>query len=387
MKAIKQNLSKWLYWFLFAIAIILVYKFLDNFTAISEVIGNFFDVIAPFLTGALLAYLLYIPASKIEKGFTKSKAKFIKKRARGLSVLLTFILAILLIIVLVNVILPIVTESIIELVNNFQDYWNSTVERFNNLPEDSILKSDGVNDIINSIGDSIRNIDLKQYINPEKITTYVRSVLGVASGIFDVFVTIVVSVYVLLQRGKILDFCAKIGMAVFDEKTCNKIGEYFNNSNKIFFKFISSQLIDAVIVGILVTIAMAIIGVRYAVLLGFMIGLFNIIPYFGAIIAVAISVLITIITGGLSQALIMAIVVIILQQVDANIINPKIIGNSLEISPLLVIFAVTVGGAYFGVLGMFLSVPIIAVLKIVINDYLDYRIRNKKTYKSIDNNE
>ena len=387
MKAIKQNLSKWLYWFLFAIAIILVYKFLDNFTAISEVIGNFFDVIAPFLTGALLAYLLYIPASKIEKGFTKSKAKFIKKRARGLSVLLTFILAILLIIVLVNVILPIVTESIIELVNNFQDYWNSTVERFNNLPEDSILKSDGVNDIINSIGDSIRNIDLKQYINPEKITTYVRSVLGVASGIFDVFVTIVVSVYVLLQRGKILDFCAKIGMAVFDEKTCNKIGEYFNNSNKIFFKFISSQLIDAVIVGILVTIAMAIIGVRYAVLLGFMIGLFNIIPYFGAIIAVVISVLITIITGGLSQTLIMAIVVIILQQIDANIINPKIIGNSLEISPLLVIFAVTVGGAYFGVLGMFLSVPIIAVLKIVINDYLDYRIRNKKTYKSIDNNE
>ena len=387
MKAIKQNLSKWLYWFLFAIAIILVYKFLDNFTAISEVIGNFFDVIAPFLTGALLAYLLYIPESKIEKGFAKSKAKFIKKRARGLSVLLTFILAILLIIVLVNVILPIVTESIIELVNNFQDYWNSTVERFNNLPEDSILKSDGVNDIINSIGDSIRNIDLKQYINPEKITTYVRSVLGVASGIFDVFVTIVVSVYVLLQRGKILDFCGKIGMAVFDEKTCNKIGEYFNNSNKIFFKFISSQLIDAVIVGILVTIAMAIIGVRYAVLLGFMIGLFNIIPYFGAIIAVAISVLITIITGGLSQALIMAIVVIILQQVDANIINPKIIGNSLEISPLLVIFAVTVGEAYFGVLGMFLSVPVIAVLKILINDYLDYRIRNKRTYKSINNNE
>ena len=387
MKAIKQNLSKWLYWFLFAIAIILVYKFLDNFTAISEVIGNFFDVIAPFLTGALLAYLLYIPASKIEKGFVKSKAKFIKKRARGLSVLLTFILAILLIIILVNVILPIVSESIIELVNNFQEYWNSTVERFNNLPEDSILKSDKVKDIINEIGNSIRNIDLKQYINPEKISTYVKSVLGVASGIFDIFVTIVVSVYVLLQRGKILDFCAKIGMAIFDEKTCNKIGEYFNNSNKIFFKFISSQLIDAVIVGILVTIAMTILGVRYAVLLGFMIGLFNIIPYFGAIIAVAISVLITIITGGLSQALIMAIVVIILQQVDANIINPKIIGNSLEISPLLVIFAVTVGGAYFGVLGMFLSVPIIAVLKILINDYLDYRIRNKKTYKSIDNNE
>ena len=168
---------------------------------------------------------------------------------------------------------------------------------------------------------------------------------------------------------------------MFTEKTCKKIGEYINRTNQIFFKFISGQLIDAVVVGILVTIAMSIIGVRYSILLGFMIGLFNIIPYFGAIIAVAISVLITIITGGLSQALIMAIVVIILQQIDSNIINPKIIGNSLEISPLLVIFAVTVGGAYFGVLGMFLAVPVAAVLKIAVNDWIEYKNNNKRKYK------
>ena len=143
------------------------------------------------------------------------------------------------------------------------------------------------------------------------------------------------------------------------------------------YKFISGQLIDAVVVGIMVTIAMSIIGVKYAVLLGFLIGLFNIIPYFGAIIAVGISILITVITGGLSQAIIMAIVVIILQQIDSNIINPKIIGNSLEISPLIVIFAVTIGGAYFGVLGMFLAVPVAAVLKIVINDWVNYKNGNK----------
>ena len=109
-----------------------------------------------------------------------------------------------------------------------------------------------------------------------------------------------------------------------------------------------------------------------------MIGLFNVIPYFGAIIAVVISIVITLITGGLSQTLIMAVVVILLQQIDSNIINPKIIGNSLEISPLLVIFAVTVGGAYFGVLGMFLAVPVAAVLKIVVNDWIEFK--NKKKY-------
>ena len=291
--------------------------------------------------------------------------------------LLTYILAILVIILVINVILPIITDSIIELVINFQGYWNSAINRLNALPEDSFLKSEIVTTSIKSIGEAIQSIDLMQFINPEQITTYLKSVLGVATGIFDVFVTIVVSVYILLQRGQIGRFFEKIAIALFDKKTCNKIEGYMDRTNNIFFKFISSQLIDAILVGILVTIAMSILGVRYAVLLGFMIGLFNIIPYFGAIIAVVISVIITIITGGLSQALIMAAVVIILQQIDSNIINPKIIGNSLEISPLLVIFAVTVGGAYFGVLGMFLAVPVAAVLKIIINDYLDFKIRNK----------
>ena len=377
MNEVKKNFSKWMYWFLLAVAIILVYKFLDNFTAIGNAIGKFVGIISPFLAGTLMAYLLYIPASRIEKKIEKSKRKFLKKKARGISVFITFVIAILLIIILVNVILPVVTESVIELVNNFQGYWNTAVQRVNDLPEDSILKSEKVTETIKEIGDNIQNIDLKQYINPEKITGYIKSVIGVASGIFDIFVAIIVSVYILLQRGQIMRFFRRLSTAIFDEKICNKMEEYINSTNNIFYKFISGQLIDAVVVGIMVTIAMSIIGVKYAVLLGFLIGLFNIIPYFGAIIAVGISILITVITGGLSQAIIMAIVVIILQQIDSNIINPKIIGNSLEISPLIVIFAVTIGGAYFGVLGMFLAVPVAAVLKIVINDWVNYKNGNK----------
>ena len=375
MKEIRKNMSKWMYWFLLGLAIIVVYKVLDNFSAIGGAIGNFFNIITPFLSGTLLAYLLYIPASRIEKIFAKNKV--LKKKARTISVFITYILAILLILLVVNVILPVITDSIIELLSNLQGYWNTTLDRLNALPADSFLKSDLVTDGVKSLGDAIQNIDFMKYINPEKITTYVKSVLGVASGIFDVFVTIVVSVYILLQRGQIGRFFKKLTAAMFDRKTCDKMQEYANGTNRIFFKFISSQLIDAIIVGILVTIAMSIIGVKYSVLLGFMIGLFNIIPYFGAIIAVIISILITIITGGLSQAIVMAIVVIILQQIDSNIINPKIIGNSLEISPLVVIFAVTVGGAYFGVLGMFLAVPIAAVLKILINDFIDFKISKK----------
>ena len=157
-------------------------------------------------------------------------------------------------------------------------------------------------------------------------------------------------------------------------KNCRSIlRKYFNKSNEVFFSFISGQVLDAIVVGILTSIAMSVIGVKYSVLLGFLIGLFNLIPYFGAIIAVTVAILITIFTGGIGQAIVMAIVVIILQQIDANIINPKIIGGSLSISPLLVIFSVTVGGAYFGVLGMFLAVPIFTVIKLLIEEYIEYK--------------
>ena len=97
------------------------------------------------------------------------------------------------------------------------------------------------------------------------------------------------------------------------------------------------------------------------------------IPYFGAIVAVIVSAIITFITGGFSQAIWMIVIVTILQQIDANIINPKIVGDSLKISPLLVILAVTIGGAYFGVLGMFLAVPVVAVIKVLIEDYIELK--------------
>ena len=123
---------------------------------------------------------------------------------------------------------------------------------------------------------------------------------------------------------------------------------------------------------------MIIMGVKYATLLGFLIGLFNLIPFFGAIVAVAIAIFITICTGGIWKAFWLAIVVIFLQQIDANIINPKIMSDKLKISPILVIFSVAFAGAYFGVLGMFLAVPVITMLKLIVNDYLDYKAEKKK---------
>ena len=374
MNEIKNHWKKWLYWFLLGVAIIIVYKTLDNFGDITNSIGTFFSIISPFLVGIFIAYLLYVPCKKVENALKKVKLKIISKSARGLSILFVYLIALLLIVILINVILPVVFESVSDFINNIQGYYDTAINNFNNLPEDSVFKSQFVKEMI----DEVKNINIKQYITPDKIFEYLINALSAVTGIFEIFVALVVSIYILADRAKLLNFLKRFASAIFKQETYKNIDKYFNNSNEIFFKFIASQFLDAIVVGVLVTIAMSLMEIKYAPLLGFFIGLFNMIPYIGAIIAVAISALVTLITGGLSQTIWMLIVVIILQQIDANIINPRIVGQSLKISPLLVIFAVTVGGAYFGILGMFLAVPIVAVLKILVEDYINYRLKLKE---------
>ncbi len=374
MNEIKSHWKKWVYWFLFAVAVIMVYKALDNFSDVMGVIGTFFEVIAPFLAGIFIAYLLYLPCKYFEKKYKKTKVKFINKKARVLGVATVYIIAILIIVLLTMFIFPIIFESVVDLINNIPGYYEIAVEKLNHLPEDSFWNSDLLNQII----ESIEELDLKQFFQFDKIMAYVGSAVSAVFSIVDIFIALIVSIYILVERSEIMNFLRKLATAIFPKRTYNHLGKYFDDSNTIFFKFIASQFMDAVIIGILVSIALTIMGVKYGIVLGFFIGLFNMIPYFGAIIATVISAIITIITGGLSQAIWMLIVVIILQQIDANIINPKIVGKSLKISPLLVIFSVTVGGAFFGVLGMFLAVPVIAVIKILVEDYVEYKISSRE---------
>lgn len=381
MEEIKQGWKKRISWLLIAIAVVIVYKMLDNFSNVQAWFSTFFTILKPFLIGVLISYILFIPCTKIENILKKSRVKLVAKRARGLSVIITYIIFVLIVIVIINCIFPILRDSVIELVNNIPGYYETLVNKYKELPEDSFLKSDIIKEKVSEVS----NIDMKQLlsINNEKIIEYIKSIINIFSGIFDIFVSIIVSVYILLQRTSIVRALRRFLRAVFKKNTYETIDKYFTKANQVFFTFISSQLLDAVIVGILTTVAMLILKVKYAPLIGFTIGLFNMIPYIGAIVAVSIGILVTFITGGFGKALAMAIVVIILQQIDANIINPKIIGSSLEISPLLVILSITIGGSYFGIMGMFLAVPIAVVIKIMLTDFVDSRnkIRDKEEQK------
>lgn len=362
--------TKWLYWFTFAVAVIIIYKVVDNIEQVAGGIKQLLGVLTPFAVGILISYILYVPCSRVEITFKKvKKVKLINKKARPLSILTVYIIVLILLVILINFIVPPIIQSVIDLANNFTNYYNLAINKINELPQDSFWKTE----IITKVMKEIQSIDIKQIINIEKLTGYAQGAINFASRIFDIFVAVVVSIYILNSRSNILNFLRKFAGATFSKKTYKNLNKYFHRTNQIFFHFLSSQLVDAIIVGIITSVAMSILGVKYSVLLGFMIGLFNLIPYIGAIIAVIIATLITLLTGGLSQAIWMLVIVTILQQIDANIINPKIVGNSLEISPILVILSVTIGGAYFGIIGMFLAVPVIAVVKVIIEDFIKYK--------------
>ena len=370
--------KKWLFWFTFAVACIAVYKTVDSVTEIFAVIGEFLRMLMPFLMAVLVAYILYIPCRGVENNLKKSKLKLISKHARGLSVLIVYTIAMLLLFLSIKFIIPSVTESVTDLANNIPNYYNNAIHYLNNVDKDSLLYKLNIKEYVSSLQEIRIEKEIIKWINLENISSYIQGIVGATNVIFDAFVTFVVSIYMLLERSDIKSFLHNLSKVIFDKKTNDTIAKYYNKTNSIFFTFITSQIIDAFIVGIVISIVMNLMNVKYAVLLGFIIGLFNVIPYFGAIVAVIFAVIITGFTGGITQALLVGVVITALQQIDANVINPRILGTSLNLSPILVIFSVTCGGAYFGPLGMFLGVPVCAFLKLIILDFIKYENDKKE---------
>ena len=177
MEEIKQGWKRRISWLIIALVVVVVYKMLDNFSNVQEWFGTFFRILKPFLAGLLISYILFMPCKKIENAISKSKWKFLKKRARGLSVILTYIIFVLIIIIIINCIFPVLKESVVELVGNIPGYYENIVNKYKELPEDSVLK----NDIIKDKMTELSNIDIKQFlsINNEKIIEYVKNIINI----------------------------------------------------------------------------------------------------------------------------------------------------------------------------------------------------------------
>lgn len=355
-------------------ALITVYKTFDNFRVIGDFFNNILSILTPFIIGFILAYFLNTPVKYVSNFFDKSDNRFIKEHKNAIAVAAVYLSAILLIALVLKMILPVLIQNITELCQNIPRYITLLTQNLNNLNFGGVFAN-------------IKGIEFLSDFDPSKllekfdfsmIGKYAQGIFGITSNVINVFIGIIISIYMLLDKDIILEFVYRVLSAYFDRKTIRKITEKIFQTNSIFSSFINCQLIDALVVAIIASVVLMLMKVKYALVLGCMMGFFNLIPYFGAIFACIVAVTITFFTGGLTQAIWVFAALLITQQVDGNIIGPRIMGNSLNVRPLLIIFAVTFGGGLFGIIGMLLSVPVAALLTLVIDEYLTYREERNK---------
>lgn len=364
----RRTLSKrWMPWFFMFVILIFIYKALDNSAQIVSAVNRFLSITSPFLIGVLICYILYKPCIIAEKLLSRIKIKVISKNARLLSVLSVYVVVLLMVAMFFVFIIPILVNNLIDLATNIPSYYNNALIIIHNLQEDLEFIDLDINA---GLTDFAANT-LKQFFDPTMIEQLARGILGLANGVFRVLISLFVSLYALIDRERIIAFVIKASDSILGDKKKSQFKKYVRQINQVIFTFIASKSLDSLINLIAITAILSILRVEYAVLLGLMAAIANFIPYLGSLVSVIVICLMTLLTGGTELAIPTAILLIVFQQMDGNYIEPRIMGNSLKISPILVIFSVIVGGAYFGVIGMFLAVPFATIVKEILVEYLD----------------
>ncbi|MBQ9964915.1 MAG: AI-2E family transporter [Clostridia bacterium] len=364
-----KNFTQWLTLFLLGLALIVVYKAFDSLGWIWAVVVRLFSILTPFVIGFVIAFLLYGPVNRLDTFFKNRKAKFLKKAARPLSVFIVYVLALGLVGGLIYIALPALVSAIADFVANVPMYYANVTGFLKQYMEPGgFLENFDIQGKVNELYAFVQ-----QYLTVERILSYISSFARVTSSMVDGVLAIIVSVYMLLGRESLVRATKLVLGLVFKPKTMASLSLYGHKTAKIFYNYIYSQFLDALVVGVLATIGFLLARMPNAPVFGMLLGLMNMVPYFGALIGGVVSVLIMLLSGNFYGAVFIAIYIIVMQQIDANIIQPRIIGENVGIRPIYVLLGITVFGGLIGFWGIFLGAPFMAVIQLLVIDYIAYR--------------
>lgn len=366
--------------FLLALLFFGIYTIATNMGAVLRLFGDFLSTLAPFLIGIGIAYFLARPVMNVSSVYEQSANKFVRRKSHILAVISVFFVLLTAVTIIIIYITPIIVNNVQDLVNNMDVYYADALHWVNSIEPDSFLYSllpdveDQITsyELLNIIPLGEGNYDLLGFVT-NNIATLLGNLLSFTTSLINFAMGLIIALYLLLYKDSVLGLMNRIAMATVKSETLTFFKEYVNKANTVFYKFISAQFLDACILGTLATILLAILGVQYAVTFGVMLGIFNMIPFFGSIIATLITVFITFFTGGINQALLTFGFLLALQQLDAQFINPKITGDSLGLNPLVIVSSILIGGTIFGVFGMFIGAPVAGMIKIFLEDFLEHR--------------
>lgn len=358
----------------------LIYRY-NGFTSFwKQIVG----ILQPITIGLVLAYLLNPVMKFCEKWLLKwllphmKSARKAKKTARGIAIACALLFLVGIFVILIAAVVPSISNSIQEIVVAFPSEVNNLIRWVDDLTKGDSEFAEMLREAVETGSRLLQNY-VEQDLLPEAQTYLASITSGVIYGlrlVLNVIVGIIVSVYVMASQETFAGQAKKIIYAIFKPVRANVIIETTRKSNEIFGGFITGKLLDSLIIGVLAYIVLIIMGMPDTVLLAVIIGVTNIIPFFGPFIG-AVPCLIIVTLQNPLQGLYFLIFVFVLQQIDGNIIGPKILGNSTGLSSFWVVFAILVFGGLWGFPGMLLGVPVTAVLYYITQRVVEYFLKQR----------
>ena len=376
-KFIKNNhyFTICIYIFLLVVLSAIAIKAIFSFAQTKAFIFGLFRALAPFLIALLIAYILTPFVHAVNRFLRKCFKKLPDKPRMVLSMLIVYLAALGLLVTLLIYILPEVVENLADLIAFIPNAYSEILKLIGGLQErfpdvdfssiTSMLESTQT-DLVSSLQDVAGGIIPVLYTASVSIVTWLANFL----------IAIVVSVYMLYGKKPLLRIFKVLLYALVPRDRIPVVREIVLDCNRIFSKFVVAKMVDSVIIGILCAILMTILRLPYVFLVSVFVGVTNMIPYFGPFIGAIPGIIIMLAVSPI-KALIFAIMILCLQQFDGLWLGPKLMGSSTGMKPIWIIFAITIGGKFFGVIGMFLGVPITAILAYLAERYMSYRLSRK----------
>jgi len=364
------------YWGIVTYIIILAYV-IFNFKNIISGVENIIGVLLPFIVGIAIAFMLNLVMRIFEERvFTFLDNKKYQKYSRfkrPLSVALTFIFVFMIIFGLIRFIIPQLIDSISTLTDAIPAYMKSFEELISQYVSDTEI----LNTLWNNFLSAWREIlQFTGQIVVSSLSGVVNITVGFTSGLFNFILSVIFSIYMLLNKERLQLGMKKVLYAFSGRKFADKIMYLGKISNEAFSNYIGGQFIEAIIIGVLCFIGMLVLKMPYALLISVLVAVTALIPIFGAFIGTIPSAFIILIIDPM-KALWFVIFIIVLQQVEGNLIYPKVVGSSLGLPPIWVMLAMIIGGNTFGLIGILLGIPIFSVIYKVFKEFVDKRLNYK----------
>lgn len=375
--------------FLVLAAAIVFYYFMFHNSNIRAFFRMIINILMPIVLGLAIAYLLSPILNFVEDKILlpicgKLKIKESAKRnsiVRGIGILVTAFLFVELIYGLFYMLISEIVPSVQSIISNFDSYTNNFIRWLNKTLEDNPEFSAYAIRMVDNYSDELEKwLETLVPNTVEVIKTVSISVLNILGVLWDFVIGFIISIYVLASKEKFAGYAKKIAYAIFEPGTANTVIKNFRFTHKTFSGFMGGKIIDSIIIGILCLICTSIMKLPYAVLISAIIGVTNVIPFFGPFLgAIPCTILIFIVDPMHPlNCVYFVFFILILQQFDGNILGPKILGNSTGLAGFWVIFAITFFGGLWGVFGMIVGVPIWAIIFAGIKSYINSRLEKKQ---------